>query len=77
MLERLQRPIDQVKSILHRRNRHHAPCRHDVGDAHLGKADVPDLAFLLKIFEQAKLILGVDGRVNAVELEQIDRFHLA
>ena len=69
---RFRAAIGQVVAVLHRDDRHDAPGRLDVRDGDLRQADVANLPLALQIAEDAELVRCGNGRVDAVELEQVD-----
>ena len=68
-------PVHQVVLVLYRCDRDDATRRLNLGNAYLGQANVMDLAFLLKVFEQFELIVGRDLRIDAMQLKQVDALH--
>jgi hypothetical protein len=58
--------------ILHGDDGNDAPRCVDLGNVDFRKPNMPDLAFLLKISQHSKLIVGWNFGIDAMQLEQID-----
>ena len=67
--------VDQVVAVLHRGDVDDASGRLDLRDGDLAQADLADLALALQVGEQTELLVGGDVRVDAVELEEVERLH--
>jgi hypothetical protein len=58
--------------VLNRDDGNDLPCQLDLVDSYVREADVPDLPFRTKLGERTERLLDGDGRIDRVELEEID-----
>ncbi len=54
--------------------RHDAPRGLNLSDTHFGEADLTNLALVTQRLQETELLIGIDVRVDSVELEEVDLF---